>query len=192
MNRAEFLNELDKRLRLIPQEDREDAIAYYAEYIDDSGLDENADVEALLGSPRDVASNIISECTVKHAEAQKETKSVRSAATTVWLVILGVASLPISLPLAIVAVVLVVTLAVVICAILLGLGIAGIVAVVGGFIRIGSAFFTGSFATGLVEAGRGLVILGGGVLVGIGTWKLGQLVIRLVSVIAAKRKAKGE
>ena len=61
MNRADFVKELDKRLKYIPKEDREDAIEYYTELISDMGLGENDDVAAKLGSPKEVAKQIVDE-----------------------------------------------------------------------------------------------------------------------------------
>ena len=63
MNKEGFIKELDKRLKYIPKEDREDAIEYYTELISDMGLDEAHDITERLGSPKECAKKILDECT---------------------------------------------------------------------------------------------------------------------------------
>ena len=41
MNKTEFLKALEKQLKYLPKEDRDDALNYYSEYIDDMNLAEN-------------------------------------------------------------------------------------------------------------------------------------------------------
>ena len=49
MNKTEFLKALTKQLKYLPKEDREDAISYYSEYFEDSGIDDNEDVALRFG-----------------------------------------------------------------------------------------------------------------------------------------------
>lgn len=189
MNRAEFLKELEKKLKLIPKEDREDAIAYYDEYIGDSGLDDDADVTALLGTPKEVAGKIIDECKEKHAEQQKEKKTVKGTATTLWLVIIGILSLPLSLPIAIVAIVLALVLAIVVLVIVLTIGIVGAALSIGGVLAVVGAFFTVSAGVGgiITMIGLGCLGIGAGAFVIIGTVKLVKLIGRGIAAAASKK-----
>ena len=41
MNKTEFINKLEKKLKYISKEDREDAICFYKEYIEDMGYEGN-------------------------------------------------------------------------------------------------------------------------------------------------------
>lgn len=192
MNRAEFLSELDRRLRLIPQEDREDAIAYYDEYIGDSGLGEDDDVIPLLGTPKEVAGKIINDCTARYAEEQKETKSVRSGARTVWLAILGVASLPVALPLAIVALVLVLVLAITVFTVILALGISGVAGVLGGIAMVIAAFFTFSIGNILYYIGIGSIAAGVGIFILMGAVLLKRAAVSAFASMGTKKtKVKG-
>ena len=68
MNKKEFLGSLEKHLKYLPKEDREDALNYYSEYIDDYNFAENEDISAKLGNPKDIAKNIIKECAEKHID----------------------------------------------------------------------------------------------------------------------------
>ena len=58
MNRQEFLNELENLLQNIPVADRQEAIQYYADYFEDAGIENEAQVINKLGSPERVAAII--------------------------------------------------------------------------------------------------------------------------------------
>ena len=51
MNRAEFMRQLERLLMDIPENDRLDAIAYYNDYFDEAGVENEARVIQKLGSP---------------------------------------------------------------------------------------------------------------------------------------------
>lgn len=58
MNRVEFMQQLERLLWDIPQSDRLDAIAYYNDYFDEAGVENEAQVIRELGSPGKVAAII--------------------------------------------------------------------------------------------------------------------------------------
>ena len=58
MNRLEFIQQLERLLRDIPENDRLDAIAYYNDYFDEAGVENEAQVIRELGSPEKVAATI--------------------------------------------------------------------------------------------------------------------------------------
>lgn len=58
MNRAEFIKELEYLLQDIPDAEREDAIAYYRDYLEEAGDEHEADAIAEFGSPERVAAII--------------------------------------------------------------------------------------------------------------------------------------
>lgn len=58
MNRAEFIRELEYLLQDIPDTEREDAIAYYRDYLEEAGDEHEADAIAEFGSPERVAAII--------------------------------------------------------------------------------------------------------------------------------------
>lgn len=58
MNRVEFMQQLERLLWDIPQGDRMDAIAYYNDYFDEAGAENEAQVIHELGSPEKVAATI--------------------------------------------------------------------------------------------------------------------------------------
>ena len=166
MTKHEFLKELEKRLRHLPREDREDALRYYSEYIDDMNLPPEADVSARLGTPKDVAKNIINNCTKKHMDS----KGIKEKAKSLWLVVLSLFVSPLALPLALViAGVIVVAVIVVILAVL---AVAALV-VAGPFLLL----------FGVIKSIGWLI---SGVLSIIGAIIIASLVLKLVGWIAKK------
>ena len=51
MNRREFIRELEYLLQDIPEEEKADAIAYYRDYLEDAGEEQEEDVIREFGSP---------------------------------------------------------------------------------------------------------------------------------------------
>ena len=190
MNKAEFIKELDKRLKYIPKEDREDAVEYYTGLISDMELDDAADVTEKLGTPKEVAKTIIDECGQKHEEAYEENKTVKGHATVVWLSILGLLSLPLSLPIAIVVLALVFAIIVVVITFLLTLAVTAIALVLGGAASLAIMWLAPGFAQKMVVLGMGLVSLAIGVLMCIGVFYLTRLIIR--GIFRRNRKDKKE
>lgn len=58
MSKNEFLNQLFELLLDISPEDREEAIAYYREYIEDAGLENEEAILEELGTPQEIAAEI--------------------------------------------------------------------------------------------------------------------------------------
>lgn len=59
MNRQEFLRQLESLLMNIPEQERADAMAYYNDYFDEAGVENEQQVIQELGSPQKVAQSII-------------------------------------------------------------------------------------------------------------------------------------
>ena len=156
MTREEFLKELNDKLKYLPETDRAAAISFYDEYISEMELEEGEDIVERLGTPKEVASDIISQCTQKHIDNTHEQKTVKGRATTIWLIILGILSLPLSLPIAIVAFTILFVIVILIFTMF-------IVAVQGAFVIPFSLFVPG-FAHKLLALGYGLTSLGVGIL----------------------------
>ena len=74
MNKQEFLTRLRKGLSGLPQEDIEERLTFYSEMIDDrieEGLSEEEAVAA-IGSPDEIAEQIIGEIPIKKIVKEKE------------------------------------------------------------------------------------------------------------------------
>ncbi len=180
MNKAEFLNELDKRLKYIPREDREDAIEYYTELMSDMGFDDTEDVSLKLGSAKDAAKKILDETTQKHVSAYEEKKTVKGHATVVWLTILGLLSLPISLPLAIAVIAIAFAVIVTIIAVIIAVAATGAGLVVGGLGSLIVMWFAPGFGQKAVILGTGLCAIAVGVLLCIGMYCLVGFIFRKI------------
>lgn len=188
MNKSEFIKELEYCLRHLPKEDREDAISYYEEYIGEMGLGDYEDVTVKLGSPKEVAKAIIGDCTAKAVEEQKESKSVKGSGRVVWLIILGIFSLPLSLPIAIVIFALALTFLIVIFAVLLALGVGGLALFVAGIVGLFKALFVGGLASIVLGLGIGLAFAGIGVLIAVGTVELFKGFVGLLGRLFSNRR----
>lgn len=175
MNKKSFMEELKRRLKHLPKEDREDAITYYEEYLEEMEVGEKEDVTEKIGNPKDIAREIIANCTEKHIESQKKQGGLRNSATAIWMIILGICAAPIAIPVAMAVVM--VLLAALMC----------VVSVILAVLMVGAGFFaTGvlSFAAIAFSPGIGQTLVCGGIgLIGIA---LGLLIL-----IASIKLAEG-
>lgn len=192
MNKSEYIKELERRLKYIPTEDREDAISYYTEYLDEIELSESEDISNKIGTPKEIAKEIIENATTKAINEQQENKSVKGSGKIVWLVILGIASIPVSLPLVCVALVVAITLMITIFAIVFSFVVAAVAIVFAGFCALAASVITPGFANKLIGIGAGAAMIGVGVLALFGSIALFKLIVKLIGIVFNKRKNKGE
>ena len=75
MNRVDFMRELERLLCDIPEHDRLDAIAYYNDYFDEAGIENEANVLRELGSPARVAAIIKSDLNTTGNEQAEYTET---------------------------------------------------------------------------------------------------------------------
>lgn len=74
MNREEFMKQLERLLWDIPENDRLDAIAYYNDYFDEAGIENEAQVIRELGSPEKVAATILANSNMAESEQTEYTE----------------------------------------------------------------------------------------------------------------------
>lgn len=181
MNKIEFLKKLDKKLRYLPKEDREDAISYYTEYLEDMGISDTDDVSDKLGNPTEIAAGIIAECTEKKLEDNKENGKVKTSTHIVWLIIIAVFSVPILIPLAIAFII-----------VLLSLVLAAACVIFAGGLCFISIFAVGGIGQKLVCLGAALIVTAIGILMLIGCTALTRLfiilIIKLIKKIVGKEQ----
>ena len=72
MNRQEFMKRLEELLRGIPASEREDALAYYNDYFDEAGVENEAQVIMELGSPEIVAEKILADVQQESAQHTRQ------------------------------------------------------------------------------------------------------------------------
>lgn len=169
MSREEYLRALSRELRRLPKDEYEKAMDYYVEYFEEAGPEKEQEIIKDLGSPKDVAAQIIMDAAMERMD--KPQKSMKRGLSTVWMVVLAVCAAPIALPLAIGILamaggVLVTAGALLLCALLVEAGAvaAGVVAVVGGIVLLFSHPLSALTVTGMGLFMIGISILGAFVL----------------------------
>lgn len=167
MNKEQYMEKLRTHLASLPEQDREDAIAFYEEYLTE--LTENDPEKiAALDDPARVAAQIKAESAIKGTQAQnvKEKKGI----SAVWAVLLGILALPIGVPLAVAVAAVVIALIVVVLLLVLSLFVTaasifltGAACLVSGIVLLFSVATTGIFyiGCGLMGLGIGYILIVG-------------------------------
>ena len=165
MNKESYLRELQRKLRKLPDEEVEAALDYYSEYFDEAGEENTQYVIEKLGSPSQVASQILADYAVKGLEVNSE--SAKKGFSAIWFIFLAILASPIALPLLILVFALVFSV-VIVCASFIftffvtiaALTLSGIVSIVAGFSVIGQHWQTSLFfvGTGLIASGIGILL----------------------------------
>lgn len=164
MTKIEYMNKMTHKLRRLPKEDFDTAIAYFEEYFADAGAENEQQAIEDLGSPETAADQVIMNLAVKNTNEQPLT--VKRSFSALWVGILGVCAAPIALPLAFAFIAVAFSLVIVVLALLFSLFITAIALTITGFIGIlvGIFLLFGTFASGLSTMGLFLVALGAGIL----------------------------
>lgn len=157
MNRLEFMQRLEELLSDISQSEREEALQYYNDYLNDAGMENEQEVLESLGTPEQLAKvikeglrdngmageftetgyhNEAYEKEVKHEVVKKENKKRLSGGMIVLLILLCIMALPMAAGL---------------LSSIFGAGIG----ILGGFLGL----FLGTAVTGIALFAAGLVLL---------------------------------
>ena len=190
MNKQAFMQELEYRLRHLTDEDKLDALEYYSEYIDDLNLPPEGDVCVHLGTPKEVARQIIAQTTERKIEEQQEKKTTKGFGSIVWLAILGIFASPIVLPLAIAAVIIFLSFIITIGSIVLAFGVAGAACIFAGALVAIIGIFTPVLAQKFIAIGSGLFTCGLGIMFLLFTSLLAKLMVKMISGIIRKMAAR--
>ena len=195
MTRQEYMEELKKYLKRLPQEDFDNAIEYFSEYFEEAGPEKEQQVMRELGEPKEAARelflNLLQE-SVEHDEDIVEEKAPvlkgkrRSPGKIILLAFLVLCASPVSLALLAFVCAVILTVA----AVIFSIAITGIAAMAGGIVTIGVgvSLILKSAAAACMMVGGGFLMTGLGILAGLLTvyickWcanGIGRLVNRLV------------
>lgn len=186
MNKKAFMTDLRRRLKHLPKADQEDAITYYEEYLADMDLDDTEDVTDKVGSPKEIAREIIANCTEKHIDNQKEKGGVKNSATMIWTVILGICAAPFAIPLIGAILLVLFGILLVIISLVCAVGLAGLCFIVVGISSCLVAIFAAGFAQRIVCIGIGLLGVAIGLLLLIATIKIAEWLTRGVAKLFKK------
>jgi uncharacterized membrane protein len=189
--------ELERQLARIDDREREEAIAYYNEYFDEAGPENEARVIEELGSPVRVAAQIKADAAVK-GMGKTETPPVKKGISTIWIVLLGILALPIAVPVAVALLGAGIGLLASVFAIVAAL-VAAVVAVCGGgvlaFVAGAAVLFTHA-PTGIFYMGGGLAATGVALLLGVLVFAASRAlfggVARLLDGIRVKSRERHE
>lgn len=157
MNKKEFVKELRRNMQGISFEEQEDAIAYYEEYIDEGGIENEEATIKSLGDPKEIAKKIRLDNALK-----KPAKNSREGISKLWVVILAIFAAPMALPLIAGMFGLLISLVVTGAALIVSPAIVVVSTIVAGIssILIGVTLIPASFATFVSMFGGGLLLIG--------------------------------
>lgn len=161
MNREQFLTKLSRKLKGLPPGEREDALRYYSEYLDEAGPEKEAETIAEWGNPEAVASQILADCALKRTAAEP---SAKKGLSTAWVVFLAICASPIALPAAAVLLCVMFALVAAVAAVVLAIGACAGALAAGGVLSVvtGLGAVFQSFPTALFFIGMGLLCAGAG------------------------------
>lgn len=190
MNRREFLKTLRRELESLPFDEREEALAYYEEYLDEAGPEREEDAIRSFGSPREIAARILADHAIKTPP-----KTPKEGFSKIWLIVLAIFSAPLALPLAIALGAMVFSMFIAVISVVFSIGLVALVLILGGGATIVASFF--SILTGpgtfFFLLGSGMVMVGLGILLAYLTYivaiKLPAMFIRFLSRFIRDRRA---
>lgn len=163
--RQKYINDLAVRLRALTDEERNDALDFYDEYIADADLTTRAAIEEKLGTPKQLSHKILADYSIKaNDELTKEGKpaSTQSSWRVFWWVLVAIVTSPLTFGVGIVLFALLLAAAGVALGLIIGIGAVVLsvatVAVVSIYAGCGLLFSTPF--VGLVYLGIGLMLVG--------------------------------
>lgn len=164
MNREIYMERLKHRLKRLPREDYDRAVAYFTEYFDEAGPEQEAQAIEDLGSPELAADQIIRDFAVENAA--EPAKGVRRSFSALWIGILAIFAAPVALPLALAFGIVILSMVLVVVSLLASLFLVAVSLAVSALpcILVGVWLMFTAFADGLATTGLGLVLLGCGIL----------------------------
>lgn len=99
MTRNEYLSQLDRYLRKLPQKDYEEAMEHFTEYFEEAGPENEAQAIQDLGSPKEAAHELLSNLLDKKIEEDNDVSNPNRSKQIIGISILAIMAAPIALPL---------------------------------------------------------------------------------------------
>lgn len=166
MTKAEYMRQIRTCLKRLPKQDLEQALAYFDEYFQEAGPEQEASAMEDLGDPKAAAEQILRNLAINNA-AEPSKKSIKRSMDSVWIGLLAICAAPIALPLALVFVVVILVLLFSAFIFIGSFLVFGVVSAVASVIPLlaGCYLLVSNPASGIMTLGIGLLFLGGGLLV---------------------------
>lgn len=190
MNKLEFLNLLEDRLKGLPESEINKSATYYSEAIDDRIEDGETEDEAVasLGDIDDIIQNAVSQASLSGLMKESVKKKLRFSIPVLILLILG-SPIWLSLLIALFAIIFALyacaaSVIISLFAIVLGFILGGAAAVIG----FPFIMFTNPY-TGVLFLGGGLILIGIGIFVLYASVEITKLLIRFTKFFMLKIKS---
>lgn len=193
MNKEEYMEELRKCLQDVVEPEREEALRYCEEYLDEAGEENIQQAMDELGKPSKFSAQIKAEAAIRSSENHQKNRKGNSSFHNIWLIFLGIMAMPLALPLLFAAILLMFAFFLVIISLILsGFIIAGacVIASIAFFVSIIILPFS---ASSMIRLGGGCFLLGMGLLLIIGMYQAIHAVIPWFTSLVTRlyEKAKG-
>lgn len=175
MTRTDYLAELNKYLRRLPEADYQEAMDYFTEYFDEAGPENEEAVIAELGTPKEAASDVISTVLGKHVT--EPNKTPKTNATIIGMIVLSIFAAPIALPILIGLIFILLGIVFVVLSIIIIAYLCGLAGIFLAAMTLFESFqlLTSSLPALAMGIGVSFVFLGGSILAWILTTKFAQL-----------------
>ena len=183
MTRTEYIAKLTKYLRKLPQKDYEEALEYFMEYFEEAGPENEAQVIAELGTPKEAAHEVISR--LLDEKIIEEKSSLRNKTTILWIAILAVLASPVALPILLFFLAMLLTLLVVIFAVIVTALALTFALLISGIYTFFTSFslLNVSLASTLFRLGVGLLMFGGALLLFLISFEICKLIVKLITLL---------
>ena len=183
MTRTEYIAKLTKYLRKLPQKDYEEALEYFMEYFEEAGPENEAQVIAELGTPKEAAHEVISR--LLDEKIIEEKSSLRNKTTILWIAILAVLASPVALPILLFFLAMLLTLLVVIFAVIVTALALTFALLISGIYTFFTSFslLNVSLASTLFGGGLGLLMFGGALLLLLLSFEICKLIVKLITLL---------
>lgn len=190
MTKSEYLAKLDKYLKKLPKEDYLEAMDYFREYFDEAGPENEEEVIAELGAPKDAAHDIISR--LLDEKIVEDEKSPKNKAIIIWIAILAILASPVAIPLILALLMVIITIlaiGIAIIAMVLALGVALLTS--GVYMLVDSwSYFSIAPSTTALGVGLGLLSLGLALLALLAAGAVGKFAVKSIGKLIQKAASK--
>ena len=95
----DYISELEQNLADLPEKDREDVVEFYHEFLLDGDFIRRSTIEAELGTPKQLAINILADYSSKDDSVSPAKETPKSNLKASWYILLGICAAPIGIPL---------------------------------------------------------------------------------------------
>ena len=183
MTKTEYLAKLTKYLRKLPQKDYEEALEYFMEYFEEAGPENEAQVIAELGTPKEAAHEVISR--LLDEKIIEEKSSLRNKTTILWIAILAVLASPVALPILLFFLAMIMTLLMIIFAVIVTALALTFALLISGVYTFFTSFslLSVSLASTLFGGGLGLLMFGGALLLLLISFEICKLIVKLITLL---------